>query len=105
MQAKLFALSLGFGGLILAADRAHGQQAPQCGSRETVIAQLADRFGESLQSFGLAANSAVIETYASVETGTWTILVTLADGRTCLLASGQNFERIDAPATPAGSPA
>jgi hypothetical protein len=35
-----------------------------------------------------------VEVFASAETGTWTITVTNATGTTCLVASGQAFERL-----------
>ena len=34
----------------------------------------------------------LVETFASAETGTWTITVTMPTGVTCLVASGQAFE-------------
>lgn len=92
MKQQLFALSLGFGGLILATHHAFAQGRPNCAERETVIAELSGRYGETRHGIGLAANNAVMEVFASAETGTWTITVTLADGMTCLMASGQNYE-------------
>ena len=38
--------------------------------------------------------NAVIEIFASEETGTWTITVTSVHGMTCLVASGQAFETL-----------
>ena len=43
---------------------------------------------------GLGSNNAVIEVFASDETGSWTITVTKANGVTCLVASGQNFQTL-----------
>jgi hypothetical protein len=43
---------------------------------------------------GLGANNAVVEVFASEETGTWTITVTMPSGLTCLVASGQSFETL-----------
>lgn len=68
------------------------QAAQQCGTRDLVLDRLTDKYGESRQSMGLAANNGVLEIFASKETGTWTILVTQPDGKTCLIASGQAFE-------------
>ena len=39
-------------------------------------------------------NNAVVEVFASDETGTWTITVTTPNGMTCLVASGQSFEAL-----------
>jgi hypothetical protein len=89
MKETLFALSLGFGAVILVTQ---AQAAPQCGSRAAVMAQLAERFGETRRSMGLAANNMVMETYVSDVSQSWTITVTTPEGQTCLLASGQGFE-------------
>lgn len=65
-----------------------------CAPRERVVQRLADSFGESRQAIGLGANNAVIEVFASDDTGTWTITVTMANGVTCLVASGQAYETL-----------
>ena len=68
--------------------------AQSCAPRELVVERLASKYGETRQSMGLGANNAVVEVFASVETGTWTITVTSAHGLTCLVASGQAFEPV-----------
>ncbi len=92
MQHKLFALSLGFAGMILAAQAAFAQGGPSCGIRASVVERLAATYGETRRGIGLATGNAVVEVFASDATGTWTITVTLPNGRTCLLASGQHYE-------------
>lgn len=94
MKKQLFALSLGFAGVILATQHAYGQGNAQCAERARIVERLATGFGETRRSLGLAANNAVMEVFASEETGSWTITVTLANGMTCLVASGQNFEAV-----------
>ena len=54
---------------------------------------------------GLGANNQVVEVFASLETGTWTITVTLPDGTTCLVASGQAYESLTDPLPAPGSDA
>lgn len=93
MTHRIFALSLGFGALILATQIAFA--APQCDTREAVTALLADRYGETRRALGLAGTQAVMELFASDTTGSWTITVTLADGQMCLMASGSGFEALD----------
>ena len=84
---------------------APAQQNPLCAPRESVISQLKTRFGETPRSIGLATQGQMMELFASEETGSWTIAVTLPTGTTCLLATGQNFEtvtpRVDLPSAPA----
>ncbi len=97
MKQKLFALSLGFAGLIFATQHAFAQQSSNCGERAKVVNHLNANFGESRRGIGVAGNNSVVEVYASAETGTWTITVTLANGMTCLLASGGNYETVTEP--------
>ncbi len=69
-------------------------QTRNCAPRDAVVERLADRYGETRQSIGLGANNAMVEVFASAETGTWTITVTNASGISCLVASGQAYETI-----------
>jgi hypothetical protein len=92
MTQPMFILSLGFGGVILATQIAHS--APQCDARDRVVELLADRYGETRRSIGIAGEDAVMELFAAETTGTWTITVTLPDGRMCLMASGVGYEPV-----------
>lgn len=94
MQKMLFALSLGFVGTIWAVQAAQAQQA-NCGERGQVVERLQQKYGETRRSVGLAANNGVVETFASDESGTWTIVITLPNGMTCLVAAGNAFESVD----------
>ncbi|WP_298679471.1 hypothetical protein [uncultured Lentibacter sp.] len=75
-------------------ERATAQTAANCAPREAVLARLAERYGETRQSVGLGANNAMVEVFASADSGTWTILVTTAQGLSCLVASGQAYEAL-----------
>ncbi|MBV0913022.1 hypothetical protein [Anianabacter salinae] len=72
-----------------------------CADRDSVLDRLSGSYGETRQSIGLGQNNAVIEVFASAETGTWTITVTLPSGLTCLVASGQAFEHLNETLQPA----
>ena len=69
-------------------------QGQNCAPRPSVVERLAEKYGETRQSIGLGAQGTVVEVFASEETGSWTITVTMPSGFTCLVASGQSFERI-----------
>jgi len=100
MRDNLFALSLGFGGLILAtlwAAQSGAADVLACAERQVVIDRLESHFGETRQSIGLGRGDRVVELFASTETGSWTIIVTRPDGLTCLLATGEAFEDIIVP--------
>jgi hypothetical protein len=102
MNHMLFALSLGFGGVILAAHPAFA--APHCAPRAVVVAQLAERYDEARRGAGMAGTAALIELFVS-ESASWTITVTTPDGRSCLLASGQGWEALSDALPAKGDPA
>lgn len=101
---RLFALSLGFVGLILATQSGWAQTARQCGDRARVLETLTGEYRETRRGMGLAGPSAVVELYASAETGSWTMTVTLPNGMTCLLASGQGWESLTEELPARGAP-
>lgn len=80
--------------LAIAPVIASANPATTCADRTKVLSRLAADFGETRQSIGLGANNALIEVFASDQTGTWTITVTRPNGTTCLIASGQAFEAL-----------
>lgn len=79
---------------LVATTEVSAQSQPNCGPRDVVIQRLAEGYGETRHSIGLGGNNSVVETYASPETGSWTITVTRPNGITCLVASGQQFEAL-----------
>jgi len=91
MKMKLLALPAALAALTLAAAPA-AAQSRNCAPRDMVIKRLAEKYGESRQSIGMGQQGMVMETFASGETGSWTITVTTPNGMTCLVASGQSYE-------------
>ncbi|WP_291730046.1 hypothetical protein [Leisingera sp. F5] len=91
MKMTLFALPAALAVLTLAAAPA-AAQSRNCAPRDTVIKRLAEKYGESRQSIGVGQKGMVMETFASENTGSWTITVTTPNGMTCLVASGQSYE-------------
>ncbi len=79
---------------IVSTSDASAQNRQNCAPRDAVIERLADGYGETRQSVGIGTNNAVVEVFASDETGSWTITVTAPGGLTCLVASGQAFEEV-----------
>lgn len=103
MTRSFFALSLGLGAALLASEAP--AQSRHCAPHDIVVERLASGYGESRQSIGIAADNSVVEIFASLETGTWTITVTRPGGPTCLVASGENFQALSEALPSAGSPA
>lgn len=62
-----------------------------CADRETVVSKLANSYGEEFGGGGLQNAQQILEVWYSEDKGTWTVLMTRADGRTCIMASGTNW--------------
>ena len=67
------------------------QAQTNCAARDTVVEKLATGYGEALAGGGLQSATSVFEVWVSAEKGTWTILMTRADGVSCIMASGTNW--------------
>lgn len=101
IQKRLFALSFGFAAVLWLIQPAHAEGT--CGPRDTVLGGLTARFGETRQAAGLAGPQRLMELYAAPATGTWTVIVTTADGLTCIIAAGDGFDGLPVVAA-AGDP-
>lgn len=73
-------------------------QPQNCGPRDLLVAQLTKKYGEVPAAGGLRSASQMMEIWAAPETGSWTALVTTAEGISCILASGTHWhqEKIEA---------
>jgi len=91
--------------IFIGATQASAQSARNCGPRAAVVERLASGYGETRQSIGIGSNNQMIEVFASAETGSWTIIVTMATGVSCLVASGQSFETVAEALPPKGNDA
>ena len=75
-----------------------------CGTRDSVVAKLGDKYGEVRRGGGLAGPKAIFEIWASEETGSWTILKTTPNGLTCVMAVGEGWQDEAGEAILAGDP-
>lgn len=94
MRNLLLTLTTGISLVALTAPMANAQAARHCAERDQVVARLADKYGESRQALGLGAQGAMVEIFASESSGSWTITITMPNGATCLMATGQAFETL-----------
>lgn len=76
--------------LLLTAQAAHAQQV--CTMRDVAVAQLEKQFDEQVAGRGLAANGKLMLELFVSETGSWTVLVSEPDGRSCVLGSGEAWQ-------------
>ncbi len=78
---------------------ASAAHAAACQDRGAVLAKLASKYSETPVAIGMASNGGVLEVLAAhADASTFTIIVTMPNGISCMLASGENFEMLPADA-------
>ena len=87
----------------LVATSATAQNTRPCFQREALIETLAAKYGEARQVVALDGQGRLIEIFANVKTGSWTLTVSLPSGLTCMMRSGLSFERVSEALPPEGS--
>ena len=70
------------------------QAAPACGKRNDVLAEMSEKFKEAPVGIGLAGNGGLIELLTAKTGTTWTLIITLPKGLTCLLAAGRDWQSL-----------
>ena len=62
-----------------------------CADRSELVKSLSDKFRENPTAVGQINGDAVVEVFVS-RNGTWTIIATGTDGKSCVLSAGEGFE-------------
>ena len=87
---RLTAASIAIGAMLAVPQTQAGElDGGSCGARSRVVAGLEQVFGERQQGLELAAQGTLMELFASSEEGTWTLLRSMPDGQSCIVASGR----------------
>jgi len=73
-----------------------------CAARAKVLQHLSGTYKEAPVAMGLANNGGVIEVMRSPDNATFTIVITMPDGQSCMIAAGQSWESL--PRRLAGGP-
>lgn len=66
-------------------------QSPTCAPHAAVVQSLAEQYREKSQSIGVVDSKTVIEVFVS-DAGTWTIIATDTNGKSCVLSAGEGWE-------------
>ncbi len=67
--------------------------ATMCGERDKLLGQLTKKYKETSRGLGLSTGNKVLELYTS-PTGTWSVLLTDPQGRTCVIAVGEAWHDV-----------
>ena len=65
-----------------------------CGKREEILGKLNGNYTETPSAMGLSNNGGVMEILTSPKGDTWTIIITMPNGMSCLVAAGENWEEM-----------
>ena len=60
-----------------------------CDKRETILDRLGARYQETPHAVGITNNGGLVEVLTSTGGETWTIIVSMPHGLSCLVASGE----------------
>ena len=64
-----------------------------CASHAEVLKQLGSAYSEAQVAIGLASNGGVVEVFSTDDGSSWTIVMTMPTGRSCVVASGEAWEQ------------
>ena len=91
----MFRIALTLSALIgLAAATSAAAQQPLCTARSEVLSQLSSQYSETPVAMGIANNGGVLEILSSQKGTSWTIILTMPNGVTCMIAAGENWESL-----------
>ena len=69
---------------------------PACAERNTVLDHLSAKYSEAPVALGLANNGGVIEVLTTNNGSTWTIIITMPNGKACMIAAGEGWQATEA---------
>ncbi|WP_235962671.1 hypothetical protein [Jannaschia marina] len=75
----------------LLAAPALAQTQANCAPRDMVVERLSGHYGEAFSGGGLQSAETVFEVWVSEADGNWTILMTDAQGVSCIMAAGTDW--------------
>ena len=85
----LFGLAVGF-----VATVSDAAQPRTCADHGEALAHLLKKYSEAPVAMGLASNGGVLEVLSSKTGTSWTIIVTMPNGVSCMLATGVDWESL-----------
>lgn len=101
MFKRTISAALVFGAAAIAPPAVHAQN--NCAPRELIVERLQSKFKERLSGGGLQNENQILEVWSSDATGSFTVIVSRADGISCIVASGQNWNTVVTASVPDGT--
>ncbi len=95
LSGMLLGILLGIGVLFAGAIDARPAAAQEAQvpwlERAEIVGQLAARYSEAPTALGLTSDGAVIELFATADGATWTLVITLPNGLSRVVATGESW--------------
>lgn len=80
-------------GIVFSTTSVSAQDARLCAQRDAMVKALKGKYQEQRRGVGVASRAGVMEIYVSAQ-GTWTIVISMANGMSCILAAGRDWEEL-----------
>lgn len=64
-----------------------------CSTRADITMQLSEKYAEVPVALGVANNGGVMEVLSAPNGDTWTLILTMEDGQSCVIAAGDDWRR------------
>ena len=100
-RAVYFLTAIGLGLSAVPAAAASPIAEVICAPSAELTDRLERQFGESLRAQGLRDHETMLEVWSSDRTGRWTLVMSYASGRSCIVAMGEHWDQIPASRDPA----
>jgi hypothetical protein len=88
-------LAAGMAALFCSASTSAFAVGVQCAKHDQLVGMLSKKYSESPIAMGTVNEDRYMQLFVSQQ-GSWTILVTKTDGQACIVAAGQNWEKLPA---------
>lgn len=95
MCRKRIAATLIFGAVAMAPPAT--AQGLHCLPRDILTEKLSNRYDERLTGGGLQNAQQLLEVWSSAKSGSFTVFITTPDGRSCVVATGRNWNLVSEP--------
>ena len=66
-----------------------------CAPRADLVEKLQSTYGETRHGMGMRGPESILEIWRSESTGSWSVVMTYADGRACIVAAGDQWTPLD----------
>ena len=94
-KTKIIASVIAAGLISVMIGNANAVGPTKCGERAQLVKFLKMKFKEHRVAYGLSQKSTEAFEFFASEKGTWTAMMTMNSGKTCIMATGHSWETLE----------